>query len=131
MGARSAVGDQNGRERRGAIQSDFLSQRLGLAARQRDNWAIITLTKVTLNVESPARDRPDDEIKITSAMIEAGEAVLDRACDRAEVPASWSLLSAAKDVYIAMENVRCCQVSSGRKSYSAARAQGADNSNGR
>ena len=33
------MGDQNGRERRGAIQSDFLSQRLGLAARQRDNSA--------------------------------------------------------------------------------------------
>ena len=89
------------------------------------------MTNSKQDVECPVRDRPVDEIEITPAMIAAGEVVLDRACDQAEVPASWFLISAAKDVYIAMENVRCRQVSSGRKRSSAARAQGADNQNGR
>jgi hypothetical protein len=38
------------------------------------------------------------------------------------VPASWFLISAAKDVYIAMENVEYRQVSSGRRRSLAARA---------
>lgn len=62
-------------------------------------------------------DRPaleNSEIEITPQMIEAGEAVLDRACDQAEVPTSWSLISAAKDVYIAMENARSRQAPSAR-----------------
>jgi hypothetical protein len=61
------------------------------------------LTKVAPNVECPARDRP---VTITPAMIEAGEAVLDRALTQVDLQPFWTVISAAKDVYIAMEFVR-------------------------
>jgi hypothetical protein len=49
-----------------------------------------------MTVTKTARDRPVREIEITVEMIEADEAVLDRACDQAEVPTSWFLISAAR-----------------------------------
>ncbi|MFZ3326548.1 MAG: hypothetical protein WA231_11900 [Methylocella sp.] len=64
------------------------------------------MTKAPLNVEFQARDRPDEEIEITPAMIEAGEAVLDAALEQAQLPPSWYVLSAVKDVYIAMDAAR-------------------------
>jgi hypothetical protein len=57
--------------------------------------------------------RYDDEeltVEVTAAMIEAGEAVLDRACELAEIVPSIFLTMAVKDIYIAMEKERCSQV---------------------
>ena len=39
---------------------------------------------------------------VTKAMIEAGEALLDRALLDADLPPYWSVLSAVRDIYIAM-----------------------------
>ena len=44
-----------------------------------------------------------DEIEITAAMVEAGEAVLDGVCEAAEIVPPWSVISAARDVCIAMQ----------------------------
>lgn len=53
-----------------------------------------------------ATGAPADEIEITPEMIEAGESVLDRALDDAELPASWRVSSSVKDIYIAMDSAR-------------------------
>jgi hypothetical protein len=42
------------------------------------------------------------QIEVTPEMISAGEEVLDRAFLNAELPPSWSVYSAVRDVYIAM-----------------------------
>lgn len=55
--------------------------------------------------------------QITPQMIEAGEAVLDRACVQAELPPSWILMSAVRDVYNAMETARLSQGTSNDAGY--------------
>jgi hypothetical protein len=51
------------------------------------------------------RDRP--VAKATPAMVKAGEAVLDRACEAAEIwPPSYCVISAAAEVYAAMDLAR-------------------------
>jgi hypothetical protein len=47
-----------------------------------------------------------DEIEITPQMIEAGEAVLDSALDCAGLPISYLVISAAREVYIAMQRAK-------------------------
>ena len=65
--------------------------------------------------------------RITKAMIRAGESILDRACEIAEISPPWSVLSAARDVYIAMERARCAQGSHARgRSRAAMGAPNAD-----
>jgi len=49
----------------------------------------------------------EEIIPISPSMLAAGEAVLDAACEAGEIwPPSYSVLSAAADVYIAMERAR-------------------------
>jgi hypothetical protein len=70
---------------------------------------------------APSRDSPEKSSRIaragsksvhmTSEMIKAGEAVLDRACEAPEIAPLWSVLSAARDVYTAMELARRSQAS--------------------
>jgi hypothetical protein len=74
-------------------------------------WTIKTLCgqlspllSIAMTVIKSARDRP--AAKITPAMIEAGEAVLSRALDQVDLQPFWSVISAARDVYTAMEFVR-------------------------
>ena len=58
-----------------------------------------------MTVIKTVRDRP--VAKVTPAMVKAGEAVLDRACEAAEIwPPSHCVISAAAEVYVAMELVR-------------------------
>jgi hypothetical protein len=47
-----------------------------------------------------------ESIQITPEMVAAGEAVLESACDHAEGLPSYVIVSAAADVYIAMERAR-------------------------
>ena len=47
-----------------------------------------------------------ESVQITPEMVAAGEAVLDDVCARAEALPSYAIVSAAADVYIAMERAR-------------------------
>jgi hypothetical protein len=58
-----------------------------------------------MTVTKTARDRP--VAKVTPAMIKAGEIVLERACEAAEIwPPSYCVISAAAEVYAAMDLAR-------------------------
>lgn len=87
--------------------------------------AMFTLTKQALIMVAKKRQAVT-EIEITSGMIDAGEAVLNCACDHAEIPPLWSVISSAKDVYTAMETARRAQANAGRARHAATRARGAD-----
>jgi hypothetical protein len=65
-------------------------------------------------------------VEITSEMTAAGEAVLDRALAQAELPASWAVIAAARDVYIAMDAARALPRRAGKARPQAKVAQGAD-----
>lgn len=75
----------------------------------------ITLTKQPQYPVGDARPKsgagaPEIQTEeVTLAMIEAGEAVLDRAFQRADLQPSWTVFSALRDVYTAMANARDCQ----------------------
>lgn len=59
---------------------------------------------------------PNPSITVSAEMAAAGEKVLLQACERAEIPTAFSVLTAARDVYIAMETTKRARERFSRKS---------------
>ena len=82
------------------------------------------------------RDRPATEgaragsqARITDAMVRAGEAVLEAACESADIfPPSYSVVTSAREVYIAMERARTLRARGGSRRFAPACAPHAEQS---
>jgi len=75
-----------------------------------------------------AKSRSEDFApKITPEMIKAGEAVLDRLCEREQISTSLSLMAVVSDVYTAMDLSRRSQEEFSQRQTSAKVARDARN----